>query len=135
MMPASCWFNAVMASFLAPPRFRLLPLLVALSLVGAACGGGGDAVAGQNDTLPVISPDQASELADPVIPGAEPPARAEPPATAEESTTPAAGPVAPVVNLFPDVDVLNVLNSDTVNIADELGGTGKPTLLWFWGPL
>ncbi len=39
-----------------------------------------------------------------------------------------------VVNLFPDVDVVNVVDGTTVNVADQLGGGDLPVLLWFWAP-
>jgi hypothetical protein len=46
----------------------------------------------------------------------------------------AADDVAATENLFPDIDVVNIVDGSTVNLAQELGGGDKPVLLWFWAP-
>jgi hypothetical protein len=108
----------------AAPRRGLVAALLALALGLAACGddsteasgattetaapaatAGDDAAGDQTDEATASTDGDASDQAD--VPGE---------------------------NLFPDVDVVDISDGSTVNLADELGGGTKPVLLWFWAP-
>ncbi|MEM9134511.1 MAG: hypothetical protein AAF962_00855 [Actinomycetota bacterium] len=103
-------------------RPRRVPTLVgvmaALALAVAACGSGAtdDAdTAAEATTAPANTPsaaDTTDEAAEPV--GPEVPAPAE--------------------NLFAPVDVVNIADGSTLNLAEELAGDDRPVLLWFWAP-
>jgi len=104
-------------------RFRrqvVFLVVGALSLVASACGsstvGEGSAAETSGDAAPT-STDAAPGPAESVGP--------------EEA---ADGPSPAVENLFPDIDVVNIADSSTYNLAAELGGGDLPVLLWFWAP-
>jgi len=123
---------------LRPRWWRSATLLVALSLGAAACGSG-DAASSAAPTLSTASADAADES------GASTDSsdNSEPSSAGSDSVgSDSAGsdgvedaPAAePVENLFPDVDVVNIADGSSVNLAAELGGGDKATLLWFWAP-
>ena len=107
-----------------PRRARLVAGLGVVTLLAAACGSGSS----------------TTEVA------ANPPATEAPQTTTandtSESTTAAVEPEGEVAeaepesqtNLFPNVDVVNVHDGSTLNLATELGGGDLPVLLWFWAP-
>ena len=37
-------------------------------------------------------------------------------------------------NLFPDLEVIDIVDGSTVNLSQELFGGDTPVLLWFWAP-
>ncbi len=51
------------------------------------------------------------------------------PATDEDATL-----AGPPRSVFPDVDVVEIASGQPLNVADELSGSGKATLLWFFAP-
>ena len=110
-----------------PKRLRSAALLIALSLGAAACGAAdGDSVA-----APTLAPAVESGAAEGNSSDGDSSAASD----GSGSEAPADAPSAdPAVNLFPDVDVLNVSDGSTLNLAAELGGGDKATLLWFWAP-
>ena len=63
-------------------------------------------------------------------PASEAPATTTPPTSAPSSTST----TEPTINLFPDIDVLNIADGATLNLASELGGGDAATLLWFFAP-
>jgi len=117
-------------------RRRSFAALVALSLTAAACGGTDSS---STPTLATQAPpaeaEPAAESAEPEAPEPDEAVAAAPsdevteeePVVVEEEATPA-------VNLFPDIDVLNIADGSTVNLAAELGGADQATLLWFFAP-
>ncbi len=127
-------------------RRRAGALLLALSLGAAACGSdgsstatGGDSSGGDSSTAESASPDESSSDAD--SDGADSAGDADETAdqTADDSTDDGSADEAAdgdtaAVNLFPDVDVLNIADGATINLSDELAGGDRPVLLWFWAP-
>ena len=111
---------------------RLLSASLAVGLVAAACGGSADiSTNGSNDSSaenanPASSTPTADESTDDGVAADEAPAPAGTTGEAEETA-------APAENLFPDVDVVNVVDGSTVNLT-SLGGGDLPVLLWFWAP-
>ena len=109
-------------------KWRLVAVLLALSIGAAACG------STETSSAPTLAPQATSAAADQGSPddsvsgddasGDE----AAPESDAQEETA------GPAVNLFPDIDVLNIADGATVNLAAELGGADKATLLWFFAP-
>ena len=106
-----------------PRWWRSVALLLALSLAAAACGSG-DA----GSAAPTLAPSSDSSADDS---SATETAAADDSAAAGGADASAA---EPAVNLFPDIDVLSVTDGSSVNLAAELGGSDKATLLWFWAP-
>lgn len=100
-------------------------MLLALSIGAAACGSTESSTAPTLATSVTTAPAATSAFAPPAD---EPPADES---STESSTTET---TAPAVNLFPDIDVLNIADGATVNLATELGGGDKATLLWFFAP-
>ena len=128
---------------LRPRWWRSATLLVALSLGASACGTG-DAASSAAPTLstaPAGAADESGASTDSSDDSAPTSAESE---SAEsesaesesaESESAADAPSAePIENLFPDVDVVNIADGSSVNLAAELGGGDKATLLWFWAP-
>jgi len=107
-----------------PRWWRSVALLLALSLAAAACGSG-DASSSAAPTLAPSSDSSADES------GAT---EAAAPDDSAEAGGADASAAEPAVNLFPDIDVLSVTDGSSVNLAAELGGSDKATLLWFWAP-
>lgn len=128
-------------------RWRLGIALFALSISAAACG------ASETSTTPTLVTQAPAVESDGQTSGSSEAAPAEdstPEGSTPENDTPEnntaeqnpaaedAGEsdetAAPAVNLFPDIDVLNIADGATVNLASELGGGDKATLLWFFAP-
>ncbi len=114
---------------------RTAALLLASSLVLAACGGGQtDAErAATGATLATTAPETTSApeaTADPIEPTI---VDDEPSSTTTESAAEAPA-SEPVAHLFPDVDVLDIYNGGEVNLAEVLPGGDKAVLLWFFAP-
>lgn len=124
MVEARTWLAGAMSSPLSKRR-RSLAVIVALGLGAAACGSG--EAAAPSLTLAPQAP--SSTAGDPVDDTAAPDTSDD--ESADESDETAA---PELVNLFPDIDVLDVADGSTLNLAAELGGFDKPTLLWFWAP-
>lgn len=104
---------------LRPPRTpSLVGATVALALLATACGSGGADDTNTAAAVTAAAPDPASSAA------------------ASEATSEAVGPEAPAPaeNLFAPVDVVNIADGSTLNLADELAGGDRPVLLWFWAP-
>ncbi|MCP5026688.1 MAG: hypothetical protein GY929_10435 [Actinomycetia bacterium] len=108
-------------------RHRPLSMLMAGSLVVAACGasGGADSTNTQPAGAPITLPrDKATE-----------------PATGNTTMSDGAGVEAPTnpteapppTNLFPDVEVIEIATGEPVNLR-SLGAVDRPVLLWFWAP-
>jgi len=113
---------------LRPRWWRSATLLVALSLGASACGTG-DAASSAAPTLSTAPAGAADES------GASTDSSDDSAPTSAESESAADAPSAePIENLFPDVDVVNIADGSSVNLAAELGGGDKATLLWFWAP-
>jgi hypothetical protein len=117
-----------------PAWLRPVAFLIALSLGVAACGSGD----GETSAAPTLAPAAEGNAPDSSEPdaasdeaGSTDSNVAEGTASEDSADAPAA---EPAVNLFPDVDVLNVSDGSTINLAAELGGGDKATLLWFWAP-
>jgi len=133
---------------LRPRWWRSATLLVALSLGAAACGSG-DAASSAAPTLSTASADAADEsgASTDSSDNSEPSGAGSDSAGSDSVGSDSVGsdsagsdgvedaPAAePVENLFPDVDVVNIADGSSVNLAAELGGGDKATLLWFWAP-
>ena len=116
-------------------RKRSAALLLSLALGATACGASDEAATPTlaTDAPAAVSPDadeaQPENDAAAAAPETEGPVSAE-----EEPIDEEAAPEVAVENLFPDVDVLDIADGSTVNLAAELGGGDKATLLWFWAP-
>lgn len=110
-------------------RPRVVSLIVGVALIAAACGGSSTTTLELGADAPAPDPEPATG-SDPSEAG---PAPADEAVAPEEEQAVAAD-EAEVVNLFPDVDVVNVADSSTLNLAAELGGGDLPVLLWFWAP-
>lgn len=109
---------------------RTVAMLLALSIGAAACG------ATETSTTPTLAtqaPSTVVEESSAFAPPADEPEEVEADepdaAAADEAET-----TAPAVNLFPDIDVLNIADGGTLNLAAELGGGDQATLLWFFAP-
>jgi len=122
-------------------RSSLVATIVALGLIASACG----AAATESDTAASeTSPSDAaaetttddSAADDSAADDSAAEAGAEDGSAAGDDATEgdAADDVAATENLFPDIDVVNIVDGSTVNLAQELGGGDKPVLLWFWAP-
>ena len=120
-------------------RRQLIAVAGALSLLAAACGGGA------TDAAPVVSRGErvSSQLTD----GLEAGDSSGQDASSQDNGGNDAGgqnasgeangeaeATGPAANLFPDIDVVRVSDSTTLNLATELGGGTVPVLLWFWAP-
>ena len=113
-------------------RARLLAGLGAVALVAAACGSGTTTT-----EVAANSPDSQAPQTAAANETSESTAN-----ETSESTTAAVAPEGEVAeaapesetNLFPSVDVVNVHDGSTLNLAAELGGGDLPVLLWFWAP-
>lgn len=96
-------------------------MLLALALVGAACGSGDAGL----DAAATDAASSGTAVSEPVT------------NSTDGSSTPAAEtedqPVASA-HLFPDLETVNVVGGATVNLADQLAGGDTPVLLWFWAP-
>jgi hypothetical protein len=114
---------------------RTAALMVAFALGLAACGSG-QSVAGSPTRQEPVAADAPAVADDPAATDdtavADDPAATDDPAADESAADDES--TEPVVNLFPDVDVLNVADGSSLNLAQELGGGDKATLLWFWAP-
>lgn len=117
-------------------RWRGMAALLAFSLGAAACG------STESSTTPTLATQAPSVEVESAEVDAAGPANS---ADTTETTVPSADETAveaiedeetaaPVANLFPDIDVLNIADGGTVNLATELGGGDKATLLWFFAP-
>jgi len=119
------------------PRWRVAAALLALSIGAAACG------STETSSTPTLATQEPAATEAPTTTGA--PAAEVTSETAEEVVEQEAVEAEvveeeaveeeeAVVNLFPDIDVLNIADGATVNLAAELGGADKATLLWFFAP-
>ncbi len=104
-------------------RRRSLAVIVALSLGAAACGAGDDAAPSLT-----LAPEASASGADGTTASTSEGDGTQNDEPADEAAA------LDVVNLFPDIDVLDIADGSTVNLAAALGGFDKPTLLWFWAP-
>lgn len=104
-------------------KWRLVAVLLALSIGAAACG------STATSTAPTLAPQATNAVADDGSPDESAPDDA-----ATTDSAPQDEAASPAVNLFPDIDVLNIADGATVNLAAELGGADKATLLWFFAP-
>jgi len=114
---------------------HLLALGLTFALAAAACGSGD---AGAPTAIAAVPADSSSDAADSAdsdeaesTPAADTADEAQDGSPDSDGTAEAAGPVE---NLFPDLNVLNVTDGSTVNLASTLIGGDKATLLWFWAP-
>jgi len=108
---------------------KFVSVSMAVGLVAAACGGSADtATEGSNDsgTEPAATESTAPATQEPTTSADGDNAPADADGGAEETA-------APAENLFPDVDVTNVVDGSAVNLT-SLGGGDRPVLLWFWAP-
>jgi len=103
-------------------RWRFAASLLALSIGAAACG------STETSSTPTLAAQEPAATEAPTTTGA--PAAEVTNETAEEAVEEEEA----VVNLFPDINVLNIADGATVNLAAELGGADKATLLWFFAP-
>jgi len=103
-------------------RWRFAASLLALSIGAAACG------STETSSTPTLATQEPAATEAPTTTGA--PAAEVTNETAEEAVEEEEA----VVNLFPDINVLNIADGATVNLAAELGGADKATLLWFFAP-
>ncbi len=117
--------TSAMPKRLRPPRSTaLVGVAAALALVAAACGSGGtdgtDTAGSATTAAPATTADAAPDST----------------AAAPDSTAATAGPEAPAPaeNLFAPVDVVNIADGSTINLADQLAGDDRPVLLWFFAP-
>ncbi len=122
-------------------RRSLVASLLALLLVASACGADSDeAVTAADESSPASDGDSSDES------GAEgsgsdesgsegtAEASAEDAAAGTEEDEDGAASETAGENLFPDIDVVNIVDGSNVNLAAELGGGDLPVLLWFWAP-
>ncbi|MCP3992095.1 MAG: hypothetical protein GY724_23695 [Actinomycetia bacterium] len=103
-------------------RRRLIALAGAIAMVGAGCGGAeivGDTTA-QGPAADGVGTGPAADEGTSEAP--------EAPGPSESSNAGAE------TNLFPDIEVVNISDSSTVNLSTELAGGDLPVLLWFWAP-
>lgn len=111
-------------------RQGLVVALAAMVLIASACGGASSdtATADTGRSEPAAAPQTTAppESSTSADPAGTPEADSGDPAAETESD--------PGENLFPDVDVVNVSDGATINLAGELGGGDLPVLLWFWAP-
>ncbi len=115
-------------------RSKLVALGLLLSIGAAACGGGETAApelgSAPQPSAPSSGADSTSSAtSSDDIAGSDA-------STGSDAPTDDSGAAADagIVNLFPDLDVVNVADGNTVNLASELGGGERATLLWFWAP-
>ncbi len=101
---------------------KLPAVLVASSLLAAACGAASDTAAGDIDEAAQTSETEVTEAAGPAPPES---AEAAPDSTAEAAVE---------EHLFPDLDTVKVSDGSTLNLATELAGGDKPVLFWFYAP-
>lgn len=103
----------------------LTAAIAALTMLAAACGSG----ATTTDVGVAPAPAETTESAESADSSAE---------TGADSSSgdrdEGAAEAAPATNLFPDIEVVNVADATTFNLASELGGGDLPVLLWFWAP-
>ncbi len=100
-------------------RRRLVALTGTIVMVAAACGSSPEATV---DTAVQEPAGTSSEVGEGVSSGPEEPASSE------------RSPDAPESSLFPNIEVVNVADSSTLNLSTELAGGDRPVLLWFWAP-
>jgi hypothetical protein len=105
-------------------------VLLTVALGAAACGSASTETSGASTEAPASEP-SSTQPESPEAPESGDGASADP---NENSTGGDDASDAAVENLFPDVDVVNIADGSTVNLADELGGGDRPVLLWFWAP-
>lgn len=107
-------------------RQGLVAALLTVGLVASACGSdASETTAADAETTAAETETTAPET------GAAADTEAESESTEGEATD---TPEPATENLFPDVDVVNIVDGSTVNLAQELGGGNLPVLLWFWAP-
>lgn len=116
----------------------LVAVVVTLGLVAAACGNTAaetnEASSGTAapEAAPEPSPDDAT--ADDAGAAEEPSADGDAGEAAAQDEEPAVEEDAAEENLFPDLEVVDITEGSSLNLADELGGGDLPVLLWFWAP-
>lgn len=110
---------------------RTLGVLLALSIGAAACGSTETSSTPTLDTQVTSAPVADEPSAESSTEEAD---STEADSTEADSASDPDEAAAPAVNLFPDIDVLNIADGTTVNLAAELGGADKATLLWFFAP-
>jgi ABC-type glycerol-3-phosphate transport system substrate-binding protein len=98
---------------------RLAALAGALALGAAACGGSTETTADIAAPGGSTTETTAGTVAGP----------AEGTSSSLSSSEAPAG-----QNLFPTVEVVNVVDSSTLTLSQELAGGDLPVLLWFWAP-
>lgn len=109
---------------------RTVAVLLALSIGAASCG------STETSATPTLATQVTTTTTTTVVEeeSAFTPPADEPSAENGDSAVDETETAAPVVNLFPDIDVLNIADGGTVNLATELGGADQATLLWFFAP-
>ncbi len=95
------------------------------ALVVSACGGGSTATDSATSATEVEAT-STTEAATTSTSAAD--------AAASSVTESSAADTEPVENLFPDLEVVDLADGETINLAAELGGGDRPVLLWFWAP-
>ncbi|MEM9561872.1 MAG: hypothetical protein AAGA93_04600 [Actinomycetota bacterium] len=116
--------------------------LLALALVAAACGSGGDDAqtteSGASTESSVAAETPSTDESDGAADAAEPSATEESDGAAAPSTDaePEAEAEGPRLDdhVFPDLETVNIVDGTTVNLADQLAGGDTPILLWFFAP-
>ncbi len=123
----------------ARPRRRLVASIVAVAVSAAACGSDatepneatGAATAQDSESASTVAaPADGGPADDESADGSEA-GRSDEGASADDDS---ADDDAPVENFFPDLEVVDIADGSTLNLADELGGGDRPVLLWFWAP-
>lgn len=112
-------------------KWRAAAVLLAVSVGAAACG---STETGAPTLNPQATSAEAAESASDSTDAAAPEAAETTDSEAAVSENDSGEEAAPAVNLFPAVDVLDISDGGTVNLATELGGGDKATLLWFFAP-
>jgi hypothetical protein len=102
-------------------------VVVAIALLGAACGSG----SADLDTAATTGSSVETAPADATTEGPAP--TAEPSTTGQAAAEPE-GPQPVPDHAFPDLDTVDIADGSTVNLADRLAGGDTPVLLWFWAP-
>lgn len=110
-------------------RVGFTAVIAAVAVLAVACGSGTVTTEVAADPSPAQEPEPAAGGESEDSPtSTESRTETETEADGGETTS------EPAVNLFPDVEVTNIVDSSSLNLATELGGGDLPVLLWFWAP-
>lgn len=107
-------------------RVGFTAVIAAVAIVAVACGSGAVTTELAADPAPTQDPEPTA--------GGDSEESATSTEAPTESQADDGATSEPAVNLFPDVDVVNIADASTLNLATELGGGDLPVLLWFWAP-